>query len=66
MDQSAWTEQGAESRRDNNGGKHERDRGQCAQKRFAAKVIAGKEIGRRKPEEESEESGKSRLVESEK
>ncbi len=39
MNESAWTEEGTESRGDNDGWKHERDSGQCAQKRFAVKVL---------------------------
>ena len=50
---------------DNDCGKHEGNSSQGAQERFAAKIIACKKIGGRKPEQESEKSGKDCLVESE-
>lgn len=65
MDQSTWAEQGVESRRDNDGGKHERYRGQGTQKGFAAKVKAGEEVGGGESEEECEQGGEDGLVKSE-
>ena len=65
MDQSTCAEQGVESRRDNDGGKHERYRGQGTQKGFAAKVKAGEEVGGGESEEECEDGGEDGLVKSE-
>lgn len=63
--EAARTEQGVESCRDDDGGKHERNRRQRAQEGFAAEVEAGEEDGGRESEEESQKRGESRLVKGE-
>jgi hypothetical protein len=66
VDEPAWAEESAEPRRDHDGRQHERDSGQGPQQGFASKIIACKEIGRRKSEKQGKKSGERRLIESEK
>ena len=59
---TARAKEGIETRGHNNGGKHERDGGQCAQEGFAAKVEAGEQDRRRKAKEEGEQGGEGGLI----
>jgi hypothetical protein len=65
VDKSSRTEQGIESRRDDHGGKHERDGGQRTQQGFAAEIISRKEVSGGQSEQEREKGGENSLVEGE-
>ena len=60
---AAWTEQSIKSRRDDDCGKHEGNRRQCTQKRLAAEVKAGEEIGGGQAKQQGEEGGEYSLIE---
>lgn len=62
VNESACTEEGVERRSNNHGRQHKWDSGHCAQKGFAAEIIAREEISRGEPEKEREEGGEDSLI----